>query len=144
MRKWIKLSGFAAIAVVALVFFSCGGETPVTIEQRISDFVTSLNGDRTDTYKNLDTSIAAYQAAATPTYWDTLFGTADKPYAVDTSALDKSDVTKIPVTITGANGFSKAYQFYMVNSGTLAEVWVIHDILLYNSGTSAWVSIFGP
>ncbi len=140
MRKWMRIGGFAALAAVALVFLSCLTETPVSIATRISDFVTSLNGDRTDTYKNLNSSIAAYQAAATPTYWDTHFATTDEPFSVDTSALNISDPTDVLATISYGGGLNKQYKFNMINTGVTAEVWYIDDISVLVSST--WTSIF--
>ena len=141
MRKWIRIAGFAALALAAMVFFSCGlFETPVSITERITTFVTSLNGDRSTTKDNLDTLIPAY-AAVTAAWWENPFAAADKTYTVDTTGLVTTDPTDVQVSIKGANGFNKLYKFSMVNTGTLAEVWVIHDLSV-STGTSTWASIF--
>lgn len=138
-RTRFILLGLVAAALAFL--WSCSGLTsPVSIEERITEFVTSLNGDRTDTYTNLDPSTAAYGATKDAAWWDAPFATADEPFSFSPDPPVTTDPTDVEVTISGG-GIGKLYKFVMVNTGTITDDWVINDIQL-STGAGTWSSIF--
>jgi hypothetical protein len=109
-----------------VILFSCA-EKAVSIDDRIADFITSLGGDRTDTYTNFDPSTAAYSTAKSPTFWDTSVFGVDKPYTYGTP--NTSDPADVEFHIFDHGGTDLAnFQFIMVNIGTTSDNWVISNI----------------
>ena len=141
MKTRLSIISPAVVALAALAFFGCTELLPVSITGRISSFVDSLNGSRSDTYANLDPSTAAYTGTQLASWWDSPFGVADEPYTYTPASPDTTTPTDVEVTIKGANGFSKLYKFVMVNVGTVVDSWLISDIQV-STGTGTWASLF--
>jgi hypothetical protein len=126
-RKRIALLIVAAIATTLL--FSCAPKS-VSIEERISDFFTSLNGDRTDTYTNLDPSTAAYSTGRAAGFWTLPFGAqAAAPFTYSPNPPVTTDPSNVVLTVSDNGGIiAPDYKFVMVNIGSGSDNWVISDI----------------
>ena len=122
MKTIIRIGLLAVMAVGTSVLFSCA-PPPVSIEKRISDFVSSLNGDRTDTYTNFDPSSPG--SLASKTYWDTLFTASTPPFSYTPNPPNTSNSSAVDITVTGASGPSYSFRFVMANIGTISANWVI-------------------
>jgi hypothetical protein len=138
------LVAFAVLAVIAGAFVAgCGLLGGTSIDVRIGDFVSSLNGDRTQTYTNLVSGSAAYTANQGQTaLWDTHFPTADGTYTESiTSATPYDAVGGVLVDITpSGTGIVKHCKITLTNTGSISEDWFIADIQVQTGGT--YVSIF--
>jgi len=134
MKTMARLGLLAAIAVATSLLISCAPKA-VSITDRISDFVSSLNGDCSDTYTNLDPSIPMYNIGKVPSVWTAaLFPPGNKPYLFTPDPPVTSDPSAVDVTINGT-GYSIQYRFVMVDIGTLSENWVIHGLQLFPGPT---------
>jgi hypothetical protein len=125
MKSSIRIPLFALAAAATVFLFSCA-EKPVSITDRIGEFFTSLNGDRSDTYTNLDPSTAAYTLAKPASFWKIAFDDAKIPYSY--SNLDTSTPADVTLTIDNKLVTMGVYHFVMVNIGTAMDNWVIDDI----------------
>lgn len=129
MKNRIRIALLIVAATATTLLFSCA-PPPISIEQRISDFISSLGGDRTDTYTNLDPSTGAYSLAKPAAFWTTAFGTS-KPYTYSPNPPNTSTASDVPITIyDGLSVNLGTFHFAMVNIGTASDNWVIHDIQL--------------
>ncbi len=134
----------AALAV-ALAFALAGCVlAPITIEARLTRFIDALNTpDRANAYLNFSsTETEYYDAIKAGPYWSTSFpaGAAGQlPYSIVT--IDQSDPAAVPVTIQGPPNFggTKKFNFVMVNESTDIVNWMIHELWIWNSGTSQYV-----
>jgi hypothetical protein len=126
MRTWMRITALAVIAIATVVLFSCS-TNPVSIVDRLNDFISSLNGDRTNTYTNLDSSTSAYSLAKPASWWDTPFPVASETYSSPTTPV-MTNPADVEITINGTGGFTHLYKFVMVNAGTTSDNWVINDI----------------
>ncbi|MGD0724192.1 MAG: hypothetical protein ABSB63_01365 [Spirochaetia bacterium] len=133
-RKRIALLIVAATATMLL--FSCALKS-TSIDERISDFFTSLNGDRTDTYTNLDPSTAAYSLAKPFGFWDTPFPVGSEPYTY--SGLNTTPSSDVTMTISDKTSSMGVYHFVMVNIGTTSDNWVISDIQAPPGGSASTI-----
>ena len=135
MKTTLRITALALVAAATALVLSCA-LTPVSISDTVSSFITSLNGNRSDTYKNTSISATDYAAARTSTFWDVVFPTAMKPYSY--SGLNDSDPSAVTLTITG-NGIPGAYTFVMVNDKNLgSDNWLIKEII--GPGSVVWFS----
>jgi hypothetical protein len=140
-RTRIVLLALLGAAVVFL--FSCSDLIPVSISDRIDQFVTSLNGDRSATYQNFDSTVGYYSAIKAPaTTWDVWFAPADKTFSYTPNPPVTTNPLDVEVTISGTGGASNLYKFVMVNNPGVFENWVINDIQIWSTGTSTWSSLF--
>jgi len=127
MKTSIRIPLLIVAATATILLFGCAAKS-TSIDERIADFFTSLAGDRTDTYTNLDPSTSAYSLAKPSTFWDTPFPVASKPYTYSNlNTTPSSDVTMTISDNVGAMGIGP-YHFVMVNIGTSSDNWVISDI----------------
>jgi hypothetical protein len=127
MSKTLRLLLLALLALGTALILSCG-PPPVTIDDRVNMFITSLNGNRTDTYTHTDPSATLYAPARTSTFWDALFPPVAEPYSV--SGLNSSNSSAVTMTINSGAG-SIAYTFVMVNAKvTGSDNWLISKIML--------------
>jgi hypothetical protein len=124
-KNWIRLGLLAAVLAATSVLISCG-PAPVSIEQRISTFVTSLNGSRTDTYTNIDPASPGYSLTANAAYWNTLMTGTTGPYTYP--APNTSNASSVTVVVTGASGPSHTFLFAFVNIGAISANWVIEHM----------------
>lgn len=89
-------------------------------------FVTSLNGNRSDTYTNCDPNATDYNAAKAAGFWNGLFAQAGPNSA---TGLNSSDSAAVTVTINYGAGSYGVYTFAMVNSPTMgSDNWLISTI----------------
>ncbi len=112
----------------------------VSIADRISMFVSSLNTDRSTTSQNLDPATVA----PTPTQWNSFFGTQYEPYAFSPNPPNNtSDPNNVQTNIigSGSSGWNFAYKFVMVNVGTGSDDWRIHSLYITN-GSGGWNPVF--
>ena len=74
MKTTLRILLLALLALATTLILSCG-PPPVSINDRINMFVTSLNGNRSDTYTNCDPNASTdYNAAARiSTFWSSPF-----------------------------------------------------------------------
>jgi hypothetical protein len=135
VKTRMRIAFLIVAATATTLLFSCAPK-PVSIEDRISDFVTSLNGDRTDTYTNLDPSTAAYSTTKDPAFWDTHFDKTKKPFTYSPNPPSTSVPTDVEITITDSTTIGIVYQFVMVNIGDKSDNWVISDLKTPPGGAS--------
>ena len=129
MKTKIRIALLIVAAIAATLLFSCAPPA-VSIDERISDFITSLNGDRTDTYTNLDPSTAAYSTTKSAGFWNTTVFSATKPYTYSPTSPSESTPTDVEITIYDSSAVSLGvFQFVMVNIGDKSDNWVIHDLM---------------
>jgi hypothetical protein len=116
----------ALLFIVAAVLLSGCFLLPVSIDQRINDFVSDLSGNRTNAYMNLDPGTSAYSNAKAAGFWDaTVFGN-NPPYSH--GSLNVVSSSDVECTISDASVSLGTFQFVMVNIGTGIDNWVINDI----------------
>ena len=127
MKTRMRNALLIVAATATTLLFNCA-LPPVSIEQRISDFVTSLNGDRSDTYTNLDPSIATYSLGKPAAYWDIIGPTTNVPFSYTPNPPVTSNPSDVEITISDNNGVVGLYKFVMVNIGTGSDNWVIHGL----------------
>jgi hypothetical protein len=134
----IVLLSLLALSVVFL--FSCTGLTPVSVSDRLGDFITSLNGDRNTTYENFATTVGYYSAIKSPsTTWNVWFDNTD---TFTSSAPDTTTPASVTVTITGTKTPATVYIFSFEDAGTvLASNYVITDIVVHSSGKSLFFGL---
>ena len=134
MKASIRIPLLVVAAALALLLLSCANKS-VSIDDRIADFITSLNGDRSDTYTNFDPSTVAYATAKSKTFWDTstVFLT-DKPYTYGTPNILSSSDVEFHIFNNTATDLG-LFQFVMVNIGTSSDNWVISNIKVTPPGT---------
>ncbi len=123
MKTRIRIALLVAAAMAMTFLFSCS-LSPTSIKDRLSDFFSTLNGDRSETHKDLDPAISAY-STADATFWEIHFPAADKPYTY--TSPDTSTPSDVTTTIT-SNAGSNPWHFEMVNIGSSSDNWVIHQI----------------
>ncbi len=142
MKTGLRIFLFIVIGVFAIILSTCSLSS-VSISDRISSFVSSLNGDRTNTYQNLDPSIAIYGPAATPSYWNTNFDPLDKPFSFSPNPPNTSNAADVEVNILGNNGYNELWKFSMSNVGTAgSDDWRIHNMAYSLNGGVSFTSIF--
>jgi hypothetical protein len=123
MRTTLRILLLALLALSTALILSCG-PPPVSINDRISMFVASLNGNMSDTYTNCDPNASQYNAAKVPTFWSALFGFSG--YSV--SNVNTSNSAAVTALISSSGG-SGTYTFAMVNSPTMgSDNWLISTI----------------
>lgn len=134
--KTMRIPLLVVATAATMLLFSCA-EKAVSIEERIADFFTSLNGDRTDTYTNLNPGTTAYTTGKPAGFWDIPFGlkTAD-PFTYSPNPPVTTDPLNIVLTVSDNVGvLVPDYKFVMVNIGSSSDNWVISDIQ-HPAGTS--------
>jgi hypothetical protein len=119
---WMRLGLLAVLVVAAIYLNSCNLTKPISITDRITDFVTSLNGDRSDTFSNLDPSVVVYTLGKPAIYWATFFPVGPT-YSFAPNPPNTSSTSAVSVTINGT-----ACVFNMVNTGSTSDNWVIHGL----------------
>ena len=135
MKTTLRITALALVAAATVMVLSCA-PAPVSISDTVSSFITSLNGNRSDTYKNTSTSATAYAAARISTFWDLPFTPLGKPYSY--SGLNDSNPAAVTLTIT-ANGLSTAWTFMLVNDKNMdSDDWLIKQIT--GPGSTVWFS----
>jgi hypothetical protein len=82
-----------------------------------------------------------YDAIKSGQFWSIWFpagAAGDLPYS--TVTIDQSDPNAVLVTIQGPLTFSgpENYKFMMVNESTGIDDWKIHELWVWNSGTSQY------
>jgi len=126
MKKTLmRMLLLAAIVLVASVLGSCALK-PVSIADRIGDFVASINGDRSSTHSNFDPVTAGNATDAT--YWNIIFTASTGPYTYP--APNTSNPASVLVDITGATGPVYHFKFIMHNIGSVSDNWVIEHLEL--------------
>ncbi len=122
-RKMVRLAGSLLLAALVVSLGSCA-LNKVSIEQRITDFLSDLNTDtgRTVIYKNLHPDIQA--AWRDPNAWlTTSFDAANRPFAFPTMTYGSSSASG---TVTYAPSFSYPIAFTMKEDNP--DEWFILSI----------------
>ena len=118
----------ALLAVVAFVAVSACDlfTTPVTIKNRLDNFVAELNkADRSSVYLQLDSSATSYSAAKAASFWDALF--AKETYSI-TDIVD-SNPEAVTAKLTGNGTFgTQTITFGMSKTGTVNLIYTIKSI----------------
>ena len=125
MKIALRVTSLLFIASVAVLLSTCS-LAAVSISDRISMFIQSLNGDRTDTYKNLDPNLpnpSAFDAS----YWEIYFPSGQKTF-VYTSSNGTSNPSDVEGYIAGSGYPSTLHKFVMVNVGSGADDWRINSL----------------
>ncbi len=129
MKASMRIPLLLVAAAATVVLFSCAPKAE-SIDERIADFFTSLNGDRIDTYTNLDPSTAAYSTGKPAGFWDIPFGLKTAaPFTYTPNPPVTTDPSNIVLTVSENGGtINPDYKFVMVNIGSSADNWVMSDI----------------
>lgn len=125
-----RMASLLLIASVAFLLSTCSLAS-VSISDRISMFIQSLNGDRNDTYKNLDPNLPN-PTAFDKTYWDTQIDPNSKPFSF-TASNGTSNPSDVEGYITGNLGYNLKHKLIMVNVGSGVDDWRIHGLEYGNS-----------
>lgn len=124
MKTTSRILLFALLALATELILSCA-PPPVTIDDRVSMFITSLNGSRTDTYTNCDPNASQYAAAKAASFWNALFA---QPGPYSAAGVNTSNSAAVTLTIYWSGG-SGAYTFAMVNDRSAgSDNWLISKI----------------
>ena len=124
MKSLIRPVLLAAVVVATSIFISCG-PPPVSIEDRISSFVNSFNGSRTDTSSNFAPGTPGSRTDAT--YWNVALTASTPPYTFTPNPPDTSNPSSVSITVNGM-GASYPWHLSLVNNGTLSANWQISHI----------------
>jgi hypothetical protein len=127
MKSTIRIVLLLVVAMATVILFSCS-VLPVSIEQRINDFINDLNGNRTNAYMDLDPNIGTYGTTrGSSTFWNVQFGT-NVPFTYTPNPAVPSGQT-VTIDIRDHSGtLLDTYTFTMVNAGTVSDNWVIHSL----------------
>jgi hypothetical protein len=133
-RHVIRFVAVALLMGVALISCSLLG---TSIDSRINQFVSSLNGDRSQTVNNLVPGSSAYNAInGNPAYWDALPGPlADKPYTFSFTSSSPYDPNDTEGNITNSVT-TRLYKFVLQKVG---QDYYIASLYVNSSG---WVQVF--
>jgi hypothetical protein len=143
-KRAFKVLALAAV-VVAIVFGCTPAPPPVTIDERIADFITALNTDtRTGIQDNFHPSLTAdVVSGAILTYdWTVPFPLVGTGTAYSQTNVDKTNSPTIIVTITGPAAFSppKDLKLLMALEGT--DDWRIQELSMNaTSGNTTFASL---
>jgi hypothetical protein len=122
MRTFNKIifSGAILSIVLSLILFSCNMVPPVTIEDRISQFMAELNkADRTNVYTHVHSDATSYNTIKPAAYWDGIFATGN------TYSLSGLSVTSPTATATCSGGAWSGSTFNFTMKETDPKVWKI-------------------
>lgn len=126
MKTILRITALGLLAAATALILSCA-PAPVSISDTIGSFVSSLNGDRTDTYRYTSSSATDFAAGKDPTVWNALFDPAKAPYSY--SSLNDSNSSAVTITLTSGNG-PFTYTFGMVNDkNNGSDNWLIKKII---------------
>jgi len=126
MRKTLRALLLALLALATTLIFSCSAS--VSISDRLTQFVTSLNGSMTDTYTHTDPNAAWYAAALASSFWSAAF-LQTRPLAI--ASMDTSNPSAVTVQLS-SNGtpYTPTYTFVMVNKKELfSDNWLVSQIV---------------
>ncbi len=127
-----RIVGLIALAtVVALAVISCG-VAPVTIDDRLNDFLSSLNSStRSDMQGNFHPTDTQDYSTLPNFDWTTPFPLVNSDTAYSLSSIDETDPTNVTAVITGPAAFgtgSPAIKFVMEIYGTddyrIEQLWL--------------------
>ena len=125
MKARIRIALLIVASITTTFLFSCSLSS-TSIEDRLKDFFSTLNGDRSKTHKDLDPNIAAYSTADAG-FWEGHFPAANEPYTY--TAPNTSPTSDVTTTISDNTVPLGLWHFNMVDIGSSgSENWVIHDI----------------
>jgi hypothetical protein len=133
---WTKLRIvlFTLLALATAVILSCA-PPPVSIDDRLASFITSLNGNRSDTYTNCDPNAGNYGASKTPNYWDTAFNPPGATFSL-VPGYNTNNPSSVVITINKNGAFYDTDTFNMVNDKNAgSDNWLIHSITSANVGS---------
>lgn len=139
--------GFVALALVLALALSGCMFGPLTIEGRISKFISDLNTtDRLNVYQNFSpTETADYGSIGSGFYWETPFPSGadtDPEYAA--VVTDSTNPLAVLVTITGPGAFLGPKDFKFVMVGEVTESggtnWLIHELWI-DDGAGGWTAL---
>jgi len=126
MRTTLRILLLALLALATALILSCA-PPPVSISDRITMFVTSLNGNMTDTYTNTATNAAQYDNAKTASFWSSAFPQT-RPLAIVTVNTNNPSAVTLQLSSTGTP-YTPTYTLVMVNSPTMgSDNWLISQI----------------
>ncbi len=138
MKRARRVFLFFLFGMFVILLETCNLAPSVSITDRITSFVNSLNTDRSTTSANLDPAVVA----PTQTQWDGFFGTSYEPYSFSPSPIT-SNPSDVETNITGAGAAVWGpflYKFIMVNVGTGgSDDWRIHSLQINNP---TWTTVF--
>jgi hypothetical protein len=126
MKISIRTVLFAALVVATSILVSCA-PPPVSIADRISSFVNSFNGSRTDTSSNF--APGTLGSITDATYWNVILTSTDPaPYSFTPNPPDTSNSSSVQITISGQGPGFLTWHLSFVNTGTISQDWKISDI----------------
>jgi hypothetical protein len=121
------------LIAIATTFLTTCSLAPVSITDRINMFISSLNGDRSKTWENLDPNLPN-PSSFDANYWGTYFAVADEPF-VFASTNGTSNALDVEGNISGTTYGPILHKFIMVNIGTGSDDWRIHALQYYSLAT---------
>jgi hypothetical protein len=128
MRTTLRILLLALLALATVLITSCA-PSPVSISDRITMFVTSLNGNMKDTYTNMDPNAAqiANGTAKADTFWSAAFPQT-RPLAIVTMNTNNPSAVTLQLSSNGSP-YTPTYTLVMVNSPNMgSDNWLISQI----------------
>jgi hypothetical protein len=126
MTNRIRFCLIAVMIATLIAVFSCNTVPPVSIEDRIAQFMADLNkADRTNVYTHIHTSAASYGGVVPKAYWDGLLATTFIPYSLSGLSVAGS-VATATVNTTHLTYGGATWTFTMKESEP--KVWKILQI----------------
>jgi len=118
-----------AIAIVTIVS-SCGALLGNSIEERVQQFETDLNGTRSGIIDNFSTDCASYNEMNIATYWSNNTSVFDDDYRNFNITIPNDPNDTFTTTYTDNAGGPYTIKFYLVNEGDFfsGDNWEIRTI----------------
>lgn len=132
-----RLFLLAIIVGITIILSSCGALLGVSIEDRIVQFESDLNGTRSNIIDNFSTSCDDYNAMNISTYWTSVgsFDDGNKIFDITIPSDPSSTFTTSYTSNSGGSG-PFTIKFYLIDEGDFfsGENWKIKTIWI--SGTT--------
>ncbi len=120
----------AIIAILAFIMSSCGAFLGVSIEDRITQFESDLNGNRSNIIDNFSESCDDYPGMNTLAYWNDS-GSFDDDYKNFNITIPSNPDSTFTTSFSDTSGGGPyTIKFYLIDEGDffLGENWRIRNI----------------
>ena len=134
LRHVIRFAVLAVLVSIALISCDLLG---VSIESRVNQFVSSLNGDRSQTVNNLVPGSGPYNAInGNPAFWDAFPGpSSDAPFSFSFTSSTPYDPNDTEGNLTN-NAITRLYKFVLQKVGM---DYYISSLYYFSGG---WQQVF--
>jgi len=123
MRKKLRTIVLSLLALAILLIMSCAPNA-ISISDRISMFVSSINAGGSSAYTHCNPSATDYNASKSASFWTSVF--SQTPYS--SNILNQSNPAAVTVSLTGTGG-PNTWTFGMVNQPNMgSDNWLISTI----------------